>query len=162
MTWTSRVEFRKSPVHGMGVFAIEDIPAGTRVWEFDRKMMIADGPEALLRLPSPVRHFALHGGYLHHPSDRFVWYTDGMQYVNHAFGEMSNIGITEWTPLEQDNCTALRDIAAGDELLEDYSFWSIAKLPTDHWLRQVYADHCPHHYDFLLGLDGQKDALRVA
>jgi len=162
MTWVTDIEVRESPIHGKGVFAAADIPAGTRVWEFDPKMMIADGPEALLRLPAPVRHFALHGGYLHHPSDRFVWYTDGMQYVNHAFGDAANIGITEWTPLEDDNCTALRDIAEGEELLEDYSFWSISKLPEAHWLRRVCAEHCADHYQFLLGLDAEKDARRVA
>jgi len=162
MTWISKVEFKESATHGRGVFAAERIPAGTKVWEFDRKMVVAYGPEGLLTLPRPVLHFALHGGYLHHPSDRFVWYNDGMQYVNHAPGKAANIGITEWTPLEEDNCTALRDIEAGEELLEDYSFWSIARLPETHWLRDIYARHCAAHYRFLLSLETDEKTLCVA
>ena len=34
----------------------------------------------------------------------------------------------------EDNCTALRDIEAGEELLEDYSFWSVMKVYRRHWL----------------------------
>ena len=30
----------------------------------------------------------------------FLWYTDGMQYMNHAATPMANIGLTTWPPLE--------------------------------------------------------------
>ena len=162
MSWLTRVEFRDSRIHGRGVFAAERIPAGTKIWAFDSNMIVAEGPQDLLRLPRPLLAFALHGGYLHHPSDRFVWYYDGMQYVNHAPAERANIGITEWTPLRQDNCSALRDIEIGEELLEDYAFWSVAKLNPNHWLRNVYARHCSDHYNFLLRLDSDPKVAQVA
>jgi hypothetical protein len=76
--------------------------------------------------------------------------------VNHAPAGVANIGITEWTPLEEDNCTALRDIAAGEELTEDYAFWSVLSLDPEHWLPKLYRDFCPDHYAFLQSLSRQR------
>lgn len=151
MGWNVEVEFRPSPLHGTGAFARTDIAAGTKVWTFDEEMQVCGLPE-LAALPPATLAFALHGGYLHYPSGKFVWYADGMHFVNHAPAGVANIGITEWTPLEEDNCTALRDIAAGEELLEDYSFWSVLSLDPDHWLPKLYRDFCPGHYAFLQSL----------
>lgn len=155
MGWNVAVEFKRSSVHGTGAFACEPIAAGTKVWTFDSRMQVCD-LAALAALPPATLQFALHGGYLHYPSDKFVWYDDGMHFVNHAPGAASNIGIREWTPLEEDNCTALRDIAAGEELLEDYAFWSMLSLHPDHWLPKLYRDFCPGHYAFLVGLEKQR------
>ncbi|PKP62688.1 MAG: hypothetical protein CVT86_07165 [Alphaproteobacteria bacterium HGW-Alphaproteobacteria-8] len=157
MGWTIDVEFKPSGTHGIGAFARQNISAGSKVWVFDKGMKVGERRE-LLALSREELRFALHGGYLHHPSGKFVWYDDGMQYVNHAGGSGANIGIREWTPLEQDNCTALRDIAAGEELLEDYQFWSVLSLADDHWLRKIYMDHCPEHYDFLIEIETRRAA----
>lgn len=158
MGWTVDVEFRPSTIHGMGAFARSRIAKGTKVWVFDPSMKVCGLPELAALTPDRLA-FALHGGYLHHPSGRFVWYEDGMQFVNHASGAAANIGITEWTPLEEDNCTALRDIEPGEELLEDYAFWSIFSLDPNHWLRKLYRDFCPGHHAFLSSLE---DARRAA
>ena len=160
MTWLAKVEFRESFVHGMGAFAVEPIRKGTKVWAVDPTMKFV-GPADLRRLPANELEFALHGGYLHLPSQTFVYYDDGMEYVNHAYGYVSNIGIREWTPLMEDNCTALRDIEAGEELLEDYSFWSILHLYRRHWLIDLYRDFCPEHYSFLLEIE-QRRARKIA
>jgi hypothetical protein len=157
MGWIVDVDFRKSPIHGMGAFARTRIPAGTKVWVFDHSMKVCGLPELAALTPEKLE-FALHGGYLHHPSGRFVWYDDGMQFVNHADSPYANIGITEWTPLQEDNCTALRDIEPGEELLEDYSFWSIFSLDHEHWLRKLYRDFCPGHYAFLSSLEQRRRA----
>lgn len=157
MGWTVNVEFRPSSIHGTGAFARERIAKGTKVWVFDPGMKVCGLPELAALTPERLA-FALHGGYLHHPSGRFVWYEDGMQFVNHADAPLANIGITEWTPLEQDNCTALRDIEAGEELLEDYAFWSIFSLDSEHWLRRLYRDFCPGHHAFLMSLDAKRRA----
>ncbi len=157
MGWNVDVEFKPSGTHGMGAFARQDVAAGTKVWTFDSGMKVG-GRQELVALSREELHFALHGGYLHHPSGRFVWYDDGMQYVNHADFPHANIGITEWTALTDDNCTALRDIAAGEELLEDYQFWSVLTLGRDHWLTKLYQDFCPGHYDFLIEIQKRREA----
>jgi len=157
MGWKVNVDFRPSGVHGTGVFARDPIAAGTKVWAFDDSMSVCGLPELAALTPDRLA-FALHGGYFHHPSGRFIWYEDGMEYVNHADGGHANIGITEWTPLEEDNCTALRDIAPGEELLEDYAFWSIFQLPQNHWLHGIYQDFCPGHYAFLDSIERRRRA----
>lgn len=157
MGWNVDVEFKRSGIHGMGAFARRDIAAGTKVWTFDSGMKVG-GQQELATLSREELHFALHGGYLHHPSGKFVWYDDGMHLVNHADFPNANIGITEWTPLTEDNCTALRDIAAGEELLEDYQFWSVLNLESSHWLTKLYKDFCPEHYAFLIDIQKRREA----
>ena len=58
------------------------IPAGARIWQVDETMHVCDAADLAALRPSELR-FALHGGYLHKPSGRFLWYTDGMQFMNH-------------------------------------------------------------------------------
>ena len=157
MSWTVDVDFKKSGVHGTGVFARRPIAAGTRIWQFDRTMQVCDR-EAMYALSPRKLRFALHGGYYHKPSGMFLWYTDGMQYMNHASTPMANIGLAFWPPLDADHTVALRDIAPGEELFEDYTFWADGGLAPDHWLYRLYLEHCPEHYAFLCSLE----ALRVA
>jgi hypothetical protein len=151
MGWTVDVDFRPSAVHGTGVFARGRIARGTRIWEVDATMRFAE-PAALAALPAARLAFALHGGYLHRPTDRFIWYEDGMQYMNHAAGARANCGLDHWPALTQDHSVALRDIAAGEELFEDYGFWADAGFSDEHWLPPLYRAGCPSHFDFLRSL----------
>ncbi|MEM0988044.1 MAG: SET domain-containing protein [Pseudomonadota bacterium] len=151
MTWEVPVEVTESPIHGMGVFAKEAIKAGTKVWSFDRSMYCCE-PEELHLYDDENRRKALLGGYLHIPTEKFIWYEDGMQYVNHAEGMAANIGTPEWLPLDQDCCVATRDIQPGEEFFEDYGFWTIFNLPQNHWLRLMYLQDCPQHYFFMQSL----------
>lgn len=156
MGWNVEVKFRRSPVHGMGVFAHQPIAAGTRVWQFDPSMHVSDLAD-LAALSLERLHYALHGGYLHHPTGKLVWYEDGMQYMNHAVGRGANLGGT-WHALEQEHNVALRDIVPGEELFEDYGYWSLLGLHPEHWLRKLYRDFCPEHYAFLMSLAKQRIA----
>lgn len=151
MTWEVAVEFRGSPTHGMGVFACERVKKGSIVWTVDQSMHVCKQEELQQYKPDILRA-ALLAGYLHEPSQRFVWYTDGMQFVNHAPGLQANIGTPEWLPLYEDHVIATRDIEPGAELFEDYGFWNIFNLPREHWLRLLYRDACPQHYDFMRSL----------
>jgi len=149
--WTVDVTFKNSRVHGTGVFAKRPIPAGTRVWQYDSSMKVCDR-FALTTLDPERLRYALHGGYLHKPSDRFLWYTDGMQFMNHRAAPFANVGLGFWPELREDHTIALRNIAAGEELFEDYGFWSDAGVEPDHWLYPLYADYCPEHLAFLSGI----------
>ena len=152
MTWLAKVAFGRSTVHGMGVFALEPIKRGTKIWTVDQTMKFV-GPAELAALPADELRFALLGGYYHYPSQKFIYYNDGMEYMNHADGDMANIGAREWPPLLEDYCIALRDIAAGEELREDYTFWSSSTIGDDSWLTGLYQDYCPGHYSFLLKIE---------
>ncbi len=151
MTWEVCVEFRPSTVHGMGAFAKEPIKAGTKVWGFDESMYACDAQELHLYDGGTLQE-ALLAGYLHEPTEKFIWYRDGMQFVNHAEGMLANIATPEWLPLNQDCVVATRDIDAGEEFFEDYGFWNIFNLPPNHWLRLMYLQNCPQHYHFMQSL----------
>lgn len=151
MGWTVEVDFRPSAVHGTGVFARRRIPAGKRIWQVDATMRFVQAA-ALRALPPARLAFALHGGYLHRPADRFVWYEDGMQFMNHASGAGANTGLDHWPKLGEDHSVALRDIAAGEELFEDYGFWAETGFADSHWLAPFYHAGCPEHLAFLRGL----------
>lgn len=151
MGWTVNVDFRPSAVHGTGIFARRRIPAGTRVWEVDATMHFARAAD--LKALSPARlAYALHGGYLHRPADRFVWYEDGMQFMNHAAGARANTGLAYWPTLTEDHSVALRDIAAGEELFEDYGFWAENGFSERHWLAPFYRAASTEHLAFLGGI----------
>jgi hypothetical protein len=152
LSWLVDVEFKRSSVEGTGVFASSAITAGSKVWQYDRSMRICSKLQLALLPPGELR-FALHAGYLHKPSGKFLYYRDGMEYMNHAFGSMANVGSSSWPErVEEDHTVALRDIEAGEELLEDYTFCLDGGLAPDHWMRPLYLAHNPEHYSFLLGL----------
>jgi len=151
MSWKVKIDVKPSGVHGTGVFSEEFIPAGTVVWQFDGSMHAVEVGR-LLELDRETLYRALLAGYLHEPTGKFVWYSDGMQFVNHAQGSLANIATPEWTPLDEDRCIATRDIQPGEELFEDYGFWAIFNLDPGHPLLGIYRRYCPEHYDFMLSL----------
>ena len=153
MGWNVNVEVKRSAVHGSGVFAAEPISAGTRVWRFDASMHVCSRA-SLARLDPETLADALVAGYVHEPSGLFLWYTDGMQFMNHGDGRAANVGLHYWPELEDDHIVALRDIAPGEELREDYRGCLSAGLAPNHWLAPFYRAFCPGHYRFLLELMG--------
>lgn len=160
MGWLVPYEVKPSPIHGLGVFAVQPIRAGRKVWQFDARMN-AYGLVEMGMLDKDDLVEALRIGYFHQPAGRFVWYDDDMKFVNHADPPGANIGTIAWTRLEEDHSTALRDIAPGEELVEDYEFFSIFNLPAGHWIRDIYADFCPEHYEFLLQIQDRRRRLRA-
>lgn len=158
MAWNVDVALKTSAVHGNGVFVRERVPAGAKVWQFDPSMHVCDR-DAMARLAPETITFALHGGYLHVPSGLFLWYEDGMEFLNHGGEGTANVGLDHWPALGDDHLIALRDIEPGEELLEDYGFCLGGGLATDHWLYPLYMDHHPAHHAFLIEL---RDARRAA
>jgi SET domain-containing protein len=102
-----------SPIHGLGVFAREPIPKGTKVWEYHPVFDLTFSEDQFEALPASVRdEVEIHlyqpeaGGPLYYES------TMG-KYMNHARDpnvDFTDVGVG-W---------ATRDIAAGEELTCDY------------------------------------------
>ena len=105
-------EVRPSTIHGLGLFTVEAIKAGTPVWRH------ADGCEfhiarhVVEKLPEPGRSNVKHFAYLF--EDQYVVSGDNTRYINHS--TEPNVGAGG----KIDEFVALRDIEAGEELLEDY------------------------------------------
>lgn len=101
-----------SPVHGLGVFAVNFVSKGTKVWVvhpvIDRVIPISD----LKGLPNHVvKRVEMHGEFLPH-LDSFRLGFDGAQFLNHCDEpDLVDRG---------DEMFATRDIIAGEELYCDY------------------------------------------
>jgi hypothetical protein len=79
---------------------------------------------------------------------------DGMQYINHGEGSAANVGLNYWPKLWDDHLIAIRDIEAGEELHEDYRSCLCAGMTPNHWLRPLYLEFAPGHFEFLLDVFG--------
>lgn len=102
-----------SSIHGLGLFAAEPIPQGTKVWAFHAALdLVVPEREVAVLPPVAVSYFR---NYAYRPlADEGVWYLNGdyAKFMNHA---------TAPNLTEIDGCNvAVRDIAEGEELTCDY------------------------------------------
>lgn len=127
------VEVRPSPLHGLGVFAVTDIPAGTRWWSIDIDGTITVSRAqfaSLFESASSPASDALMAGLQEYSIylksfDLMVLIPDNGRYVNHSDAPTSGAGV-DGTLLYS---VALRDIAAGEEITEDYSTYDECPWP---------------------------------
>lgn len=111
---------KASPIHGLGLFASAPIAAGTVWWVFDRRVDRLFTDSQIGDLPEPMRQHLVHYGYRLR-SGGVVHCGDDARFVNHADTPNSREG--------DGGCSiAARDIAAGEEITEDYG--SFAKQIT--------------------------------
>lgn len=110
------VRVRESPIHGLGVFAVAPVPAGTVVWALTPDIDVVIAPErfdVLTRSPGPEGDFLARYAYFDRARGAYVLCADDARFMNHA--AHPNVGETV-----ADRCVALRDITAGEELTCDY------------------------------------------
>jgi hypothetical protein len=102
---------------GLGVFATKPIPAGTVIWvedAFDKRVPV----EHFRTLPAYLRETVYHNAYIPFGQDYYLLLWDGAKYLNHSC---------------QPNClslspkveVAVRNIAAGEQLTNHYSFFGL-------------------------------------
>lgn len=113
-----KTEKRQSSIHGLGLFAAQDIPAGTPTWEFTPGIDQAIHPQMLERFPPHARPWFMTYAYLDIKSGLYVLCADDARYMNHA--EEPNVaGDYDKEPVFGLDVAA-RDIEAGEELTCDY------------------------------------------
>lgn len=108
----------ESKIHGIGLFAAEPIKKGTIVWEFsphiDMKFPIRRYHEA----PQQVKEFLNIYGYVPiEQPDVYLICVDNARFINHA--DKPNTDDTTGKTI------ANRDIAAGEEILSDYTSFEV-------------------------------------
>ena len=127
----------KSNIHGIGLFAGQDIPRGTRIWEYnplvDHVYTKQEWEELKCSLPSGF----IDSMYVYKQGGKYCLNLDNDRFTNHQ-DEDYNIGNSE--DLDNDFTYALMDIKEGEELtcnynefmdddmLEEYSFISSSRL----------------------------------
>ncbi len=103
-----------SRIEGVGVFAAEDIPAGTLIWElnpaFDRLLETAQ----LATLPPVLREFAERYGYPYpHDPTQLVLEMDNGRFMNHALHPNTSF-------IDPDAGYTILTVKAGSELTCNY------------------------------------------
>lgn len=109
-----------SAIDGVGMFAGVPVAKGTRLWEFTPGFDRIFSPSELAQLPELAREYIGRHGF-HAASGVHVISGDHDQYVNHADdANMVEMGDSTWPT---GALFAARDIAAGEELTQNYIAW---------------------------------------
>ncbi|PLX50563.1 MAG: SET domain-containing protein-lysine N-methyltransferase [Desulfobulbaceae bacterium] len=136
-----------SRIHGIGLFAGHDIPAGAVVWKFQNVIDMILAPERFLALCRSVDTCTLQHlmNATYRRNNHYFYVTDNARFINHC-REAPNIGfVHDFAEV------ALRHIRQGEELLEDYTqaydtsdfFFSEASNPDPYsYLQSVEGDRC--------------------
>lgn len=111
-----------SPIHGIGVFAIRDIQKGEQlfpIWEFDSGIYVIPN-NRLTELPNEV--FKLLDMYFINEDFgyKIIRLFKGMNLLAHMISYCNSSYETEYTENISNDGIALRDIKAGEEILELY------------------------------------------
>jgi SET domain-containing protein len=109
---------KKSTLHGTGVFAARDIPAGTRILEYGGKRITPEEADALHPVnpddPFHTFFFSLSSGKVIDGGNR----GNDARWINHSCGP--NCEAQEGNGGKRVYIVALQDIPAGQELFYDY------------------------------------------
>ena len=110
-----------SSVHGIGIFAGEDIPKGSVIWEFNPYVDLVYTPEQWCSLGAniSIQSFAALKRYSYKEKGNYYVCLDNAQFMNHSAVDF-NVGDNR----EGNNMLARRDIRMGEELLCNYFQYS--------------------------------------
>lgn len=109
---TVKTYIAPSTIHGIGLFAEEDIPEGTVIWEFTPQFDVLFTADDLVQLSESAQAHVEKYSYFDAARDAFVLCGDDARFMNHS--RRPNTTETRTQTI------ARRDIAAGEELTCDY------------------------------------------
>lgn len=118
MVFVVRTRVAPSPIAGLGVFAVEDIPKGAVVWRFEPPIDIAYTAEDVAAMSPVMQELMSTYAYLHGRTGLYIYCGDNARFENH-----SDTPNTEsfYPPGDPEGCDiAARDIKAGEELTGNY------------------------------------------
>jgi SET domain-containing protein len=105
---------RASAIEGVGVFAVDFIPAGTPIWALDERFDKVFTEEEVATFPKNVQEYFERYGYPHMERDGFVVLElDNGRFMNHSLKPN-----TDFT--RSDIGYAIADIHPGEELICNY------------------------------------------
>jgi SET domain-containing protein len=107
-----------SKIHGLGLFADEQIPKGTITWKFNPAIDIAISKETLSTLPEVVKGFVQESGSLSKLSNEYILSADDTRFTNHS--SKPNLDSKIITGEPEAIALANRDIKKHEEITIDY------------------------------------------
>jgi uncharacterized protein len=118
-----KTKLKQSEIHGMGIFADQFIPKGTKTWELKHGFDVIMDTQAIDSLSPPVKEKVLIYAYFDVKLNAYVLCSDDSRFMNHSTDPSINSDGTV--------DIAARDIQVGDELTCDYTKFDSA---ADHKL----------------------------
>ena len=132
-----KIETKESVIDGKGVFALEDIRKGDAVWRFDPNHDEAISRAQFDEADQAVKEVLRRVAYLSKNTGRWVYppENDPARYTNHS--KENNLSVlSDESISEEPIFIANRDIAAGEELTNDYTeFDDLTEKVEQHWLK---------------------------
>lgn len=109
---TVKTKIGKSKIHGIGLFADEFIPKGTRLWRFEKDFDLMISEEKKQSLPKLNQEFI---EFYYFYDNQFGWIIlgDNARFINHS--DNPNTDSKEFMFTK-----ANRDIKIGEEIFENY------------------------------------------
>lgn len=111
-----KINLKCSNIHGVGLFAAEEIKKGTRVWEYNSETSIVVNDILIKKYPFIEKYSWMT------PEGKFVFDIDDSRHMNHSI--TPNIKMINGL-----YCEALIDIKIDEELTLDYK----EIMPEDKW-----------------------------
>jgi SET domain-containing protein len=105
-----------SRIHGIGLFAAEDIPQGTVIWRRDPGIDVELTEQQLEALAPPSREQIMKYTYLDIVRRTYVLCGDDARFFNHEDAP----NCVDYPDADGGATVAARDIRAGEELTSDY------------------------------------------
>jgi len=114
---TVKTYLAPSGIHGIGLYAAEDIPEGSPVWRFTPGIDLAYSVLQFRRIccgldETALRHLSV---ATYKRSNRYFLVTDNTRFINHSDFDYNVVLIDDYTEI------AMRDIRCGEEILENYN-----------------------------------------
>lgn len=110
---------KPSKIHGLGVFADEPASKGAVIWKFTPGFDLRFTREQILSFPPLIQIYLYKYGWRGKKSKLYCLASDNGRYFNHS--ENPNCRSRHQEGEEEIITLALRDIAAGEELTDDYN-----------------------------------------
>ena len=106
-----------SPIHGLGLFTVEAVPAGTPIWRFLAGFDRTFSPAEIAALPPLARAHLRWFGFVSKPGERVVLSGDHACFMNHWATPNTGAPPDAAPPV---TTVALRNLQAGEEITCDY------------------------------------------
>jgi SET domain-containing protein len=111
-----QTELRHSPIHGIGVFLLEDVTEGQLIWRFDSRIDRVFADAELNDMPEQLRTFVEVYSTFHQQSGLWVLCGDNGRHFNHSDQpNTTSLGVAFGDDV------AAADLPAGTELTTDYN-----------------------------------------
>lgn len=112
-----RVRVGASSIHGLGLFAVDDVPTGAPIWRFQPGFDQVFTPAQWRALPEPAQAHVRWFGFVRREDGCWILSGDHACFMNHASAPNTGAGAAGGGGV---TTVALHDIAAGEELTCDY------------------------------------------